>query len=118
MVMIGIMALHYDKTLWGEDVNEFRPERWENGPPHKYAYIPFAVGPRACIGREFTLIEQKITFVKLFQNFDFRRPDSVTAEPGYTTLKKENQKMVPFIDMDVEFKTNSAFVGIYSALEL
>mmetsp|Transcript_18641 Transcript_18641/g.46726 ORF Transcript_18641/g.46726 Transcript_18641/m.46726 type:complete len:363 (+) Transcript_18641:2-1090(+) len=118
MCMVGIMAVHYDKKLWGEDAYEFRPERWEQGPPHKYAFIPFAVGPRACTGREFTLIEQKITFVKLLQNFDFRRPENVIAEPGYTTLRKENQTMVPFIDMDVEFKTTSAFVGLFSAFEL
>merc|ERR1712190_145901 len=118
MVLIGIMAVHYDPKLWGEDAHVFRPERWENGPPHKYAFMPFAVGPRACTGREFTLIEQKITFVKLFQHFDFRRPDNVQAEEGYTTLKKENQTMVPFIDMDVEFKTTSAFVGLFSAFEL
>lgn len=112
------MAVHYDKKIWGEDAYEFRPERWENGTPHKYAFIPFAVGPRACTGREFTLIEQKITFVKLLQNFDFQRPEEVKAEAGYTTLKKDAQTMVPFIDMDVEFKTTSAFVGLFSAFEL
>merc|ERR1711972_882665 len=118
MCLIGIMAVHYDKKLWGEDAYEFRPERWEKGAPHKYAFMPFAVGPRACTGREFTLIEQKITFVKLFQHFDFRRPENVQAEKGYTTLKKENQTMVPFIDMNVEFKTTSAFIGVFSAFEL
>jgi len=118
MVLIGIMAVHYDKTIWGEDAHVFRPERWEHAPPHKYAFMPFAVGPRACTGREFTLIEQKVTFVKLLQHFDFKRPDNVTAEPGYTTLKKEDQTMPPFLDMDIEFKTTSAFVGLFSAFEL
>lgn len=118
MVMVGIMALHYDKKIWGEDVAEFRPERWENGPPHKYAFLPFASGPRACTGREFTIVEQKITFVKFFQSFDYRRPANVQAEPGYTTAKKETQTMAPFIDMDVEHKTTSAFVGLFSAFEL
>lgn len=117
-VLVSVMAVHYDKKLWGDDACEFRPERWENGPPHKYAFIPFASGPRACTGREFTVIEQKITFVKLFQQFDFRRPASVVAEEGYTTLKKENQTMVPFINMDVEYKNMSGFIGLYSAFEL
>merc|ERR1712117_139975 len=62
--------------------------------------------------------EKKLTFVKLFQHFDFRRPASVVAEEGYSTLKKENQTMVPFINMDVEYKTMSGFIGLYSAFEL
>ena len=34
-----------------------------HGLPHKFAFMPFSHGPRACIGREFTLLEQKITLV-------------------------------------------------------
>merc|ERR1711972_1210037 len=95
IVMVGIMAVHYDKKLWGEDAHEFRPERWENGLPHKYAFLPFASGPRACTGREFTVIEQKITLVKLFQHFDFRRPENVAAEEGYPTQKKRKPNNGP-----------------------
>ena len=36
-----------------------------HGPPHKFAFMPFSHGPRACIGREFTLLEQKITLASL-----------------------------------------------------
>mmetsp|Transcript_79601 Transcript_79601/g.201157 ORF Transcript_79601/g.201157 Transcript_79601/m.201157 type:complete len:428 (-) Transcript_79601:11-1294(-) len=117
-VAITVMALHYDKKIWGEDAEEFKPERWEQGPTHKYAFIPFATGPRACIGREFTMIEQKVTFVKLLQRFDFCRPDNVKAEEGYKTVKKEDIKYPPFINMDVEFKTTSTFVGLFSAFQL
>lgn len=118
LCLVSIMALHYDKNIWGEDACEFRPERWENGPPHKYAFLPFASGPRACTGREFTLVEQKITLVKFLQSFDYRRPDNVQAEPGYTTSLKKDQTMVPFLDMDVEYKRCSAFIGLFSAFEL
>merc|ERR1712113_400583 len=118
MCMVGIMAVHYDKSIWGEDAYEFRPERWEHPPPNKFAFIPFASGLRACTGREFTLIEQKITFVKLLQHFDFRRPDGVVAEEGYVTVKKEDQKYPPFLNMDIEFKQKTAFVGMFSAFEL
>uniref|UniRef100_A0A7S0FJV0 Cytochrome P450 n=1 Tax=Pyrodinium bahamense TaxID=73915 RepID=A0A7S0FJV0_9DINO len=117
-VLVNIMCLHYDRKLWGPDAHEFRPERWGQGQPHKYAFAPFAVGPRACTGREFTVIEQKITMVKLFQHFDFRRPAAVQPEEGYTTMKREEQAHPPFIDMDVEFKHRSAFVGLFSSFEL
>ena len=48
----NIMAIHYDPKLWGEDAATFRPERWQEAPREKFAFIPFALGPRACTGRE------------------------------------------------------------------
>eukprot|EP00490_Sorites_sp_Unknown_P000333 CAMPEP_0114664908 /NCGR_PEP_ID=MMETSP0191-20121206/29702_1 /TAXON_ID=126664 /ORGANISM="Sorites sp." /LENGTH=530 /DNA_ID=CAMNT_0001908369 /DNA_START=36 /DNA_END=1628 /DNA_ORIENTATION=- len=117
-VIINAMGMHYSKALWGEDAFEFRPERWEHGAPHRFAYIPFAVGPRACTGREFTVVEQKVTMVKFFQHFDLRRPAHAVPEPGYITVKAAEAKFPPFIDMDVEFKVRSAFVGMSSSFEL
>ena len=72
--------------LWGADVDEFKPERWEKGAPHKFAFMPFSHGPRACIGREFTLLEQKITLVKFFQNFDLEVAPNQQVE-SYSLLK-------------------------------
>ena len=46
------MAIHYDPKIWGEDAAMFRPERWQQAPREKFAFIPFALGPRACTGRE------------------------------------------------------------------
>ena len=53
------------RQVWGADAAVFKPERWENdgSPPHRFAYLPFASGARGCIGKEFSLIEQKIGLV-------------------------------------------------------
>lgn len=43
------LKLHTDKRLWGEDADEFKPERFseENFQKvHPYSYIPFMLGPR------------------------------------------------------------------------
>lgn len=47
--------LHHDATIWGDDVDDFCPERWlEKDSPQKSerdrAFHPFSLGPRACIG--------------------------------------------------------------------
>lgn len=51
---VGFLAyyLHRRKDLYGDDADEFRPERWE-GPELAnigWGYIPFHGGPRLCLG--------------------------------------------------------------------
>lgn len=60
----------------GDEMQGFQPERFLNGPAgsssrHPYAYIPFGVGPRKCIGHKFAMEEGIITLVRLMQNFNF-----------------------------------------------
>jgi len=117
-VLVNIMAIHYDPKLWGEDAATFRPERWQEAPREKFAFIPFALGPRACTGREFSVLEQKVTLVKLLQQFDFERPPQVQQKPGCTTITSEQMKHPPFISMDVETKQDTAFQGLFSSLVL
>ncbi|ODM87155.1 Methyl farnesoate epoxidase [Orchesella cincta] len=56
-VFSNLYAIHHDPTIWGEDVNEFRPERFlsedETRVIHHEALMPFSVGRRACIGEVF-----------------------------------------------------------------
>ncbi|XP_072045863.1 cholesterol 24-hydroxylase-like [Amphiura filiformis] len=36
-----------------------------------YAYFPFSLGPRSCIGQQFAMIEARVVLSKLLQNFEF-----------------------------------------------
>ncbi|KAJ8769619.1 hypothetical protein K2173_005222 [Erythroxylum novogranatense] len=63
-IAISTYAMARMTSVWGQDCNEFKPERWitENGsirhePPHKF--FSFNAGPRICPGKElgFTLIK-------------------------------------------------------------
>jgi cytochrome P450 len=48
--------MHRRKELFGEDVNEYRPERWLDGSLSNigYAYMPFLHGYRTCLGSMFS----------------------------------------------------------------
>lgn len=61
-------SLHRRKDLYGEDADEFRPERWENRRP-SWNYLPFSGGPRICVGQQLALIEASYTTIRLMQAF-------------------------------------------------
>nr|XP_016461468.1 PREDICTED: cytochrome P450 714C2-like [Nicotiana tabacum] len=73
---IDLVSMHHDKQLWGEDVNEFKPERFKDdmihgGCKHKMGYLPFGFGGRMCIGRNLTMMEFKVVLSLILTNFSF-----------------------------------------------
>jgi len=65
--------LHRDPTIWGDDVEAFDPERFtpeaEQGRPAN-AYKPFGTGQRACIGRQFAMLEATLVLGMVLQRFE------------------------------------------------
>ncbi|KAK5107427.1 hypothetical protein LTR62_001288 [Meristemomyces frigidus] len=78
-VMYTIHVTHRRKDLWGEDADEFKPERWVGRKPG-WEYLPFNGGPRICIGQQFALTEASYVVVRLLQRFD-------AIEPGVNELQ-------------------------------
>ena len=57
LVHWSLYAMHRRKDLYGEDAEEFKPERWLDQGEKKglrvgWEYLPFNGGPRICIGRK------------------------------------------------------------------
>ncbi len=80
-VILPIYALHRHHLLWDQP-DAFRPDRWQQGKPGRYAYLPFGDGPRICIGASFAIQEAVIVLATLLANFRFtavkgRRPEPV-----------------------------------------
>ena len=59
------------KNIYGPDANNFRPERRETGELTNvgWGYFPFNGGPRACLGKDFALMEVSFTLIRLLQEF-------------------------------------------------
>ena len=49
---------HRRPDLW-EDPTRFRPERFLDGAPEPYAFIPFGGGRRRCLGAAFATLEMR-----------------------------------------------------------
>ncbi|GMR46697.1 hypothetical protein PMAYCL1PPCAC_16892, partial [Pristionchus mayeri] len=60
MIMPDVWSLQMDKEVWGEDAEEFRPERWlEDAQRDRAAYLAFGEGPRICLGMKMAIVEAK-----------------------------------------------------------
>ncbi|MQM12530.1 hypothetical protein Taro_045448 [Colocasia esculenta] len=69
------------KQLWGEDAEEFRPERWldEKGvfqPESPFKFAAFQAGPRICLGKDFAYMQMKIFAAVLAHFFTFELRDA------------------------------------------
>lgn len=81
-IWIPVLAIHHSKELWGKDANEFNPQRFSNSKSFTSGrFIPFASGPRNCVGQSFALMETKIILAMLISKFSFTISDNYRHAP-------------------------------------
>jgi cytochrome P450 len=71
-VGLPIRQIQRDERFY-DDPEEFRPSRWDDDLRQElpdFAYAPFSGGPRVCIGRQFALLEAKLTLATIGREFD------------------------------------------------
>jgi cytochrome P450 len=96
-ILINAYAVHRRAEYWPRP-NEFDYTRWLRDPvtglkprlAHPFCYLPFAAGPRNCIGQNFAMLEAKVMLAMLIQRCHFE------LEPG--------QKIVPEIRLTMRPK--------------
>lgn len=92
-VVASIWLLHRSERHW-KDGARFRIGRFlPDGEASRKAdcYMPFGIGPRTCVGRQFAELECVITLAILLRNFDFRYAGIRPPEPVWKgTLRSSN----------------------------
>jgi unspecific monooxygenase len=95
IVFISPWVLHRHRRRWTEP-ERFDPARFLPGapPPDRFAYLPFGIGPRVCIGAQFALTEATLVLAAMVQTFHIERASSepvvpvaiVTTQPDHPPL--------------------------------
>lgn len=85
-----IPTLHRDPDIWGPDANEFKPERFANGVSSAckvpQAYIPFGLGARLCLGKNFAMVQLKFLLCIIISRFSFTLSPKYRHSPTYRMI--------------------------------
>ena len=83
-------SLHRHPEFW-PDPERFDPDRFDPNAGearHPFSYLPFAAGPRTCIGAGMAMLETQLVLAQILQRFKVRVvPDHPIETTGKVTLK-------------------------------
>jgi cytochrome P450 len=104
-ILINTYLIHRQEKYWPRPL-EFDYTRWMRDPvtglkpklAHPYCYLPFASGPRNCIGQHFALLEAKVILAMFVQRC-------------HLVLEPENQKIV--MDLRITLRPKN---GLFSKI--
>jgi len=91
VILIAPWLLHRHEKLW-RDPNAFVPSRFmpPEPAPDRFAYLPFGVGARVCIGAHFALVEATLALAKIIAAFRIELLDKEPVMPiGVVTTQPD-----------------------------
>ncbi|KAK5989576.1 Cytochrome P450 monooxygenase alnD [Cladobotryum mycophilum] len=94
LVIPALHHIHNNAALW-DNPAKFDPDRWDtervkNRPAG--SYVPFAAGPRGCIGFNFALQEVKVFLPKLVYRYKFSlvQDGPIEYDPYFQLIRPNN----------------------------
>lgn len=83
VIVSNIYSIHRDEKNW-ERANEFYPNRFILDPEllKSSKLLPFGLGPRSCIGKDFALMEMKLIVALFLLKFQVESPSNGGIDGG------------------------------------
>ncbi|XP_026729892.1 cytochrome P450 4C1-like [Trichoplusia ni] len=75
-VLVHIWGTHRNPQYWGDDADQFRPERFLETLKHPAAFIPFSYGPRNCLGYQYAMMSMKTAVATILRKYRISMPGS------------------------------------------
>src|SRR4029078_5415450 len=94
---VSILLLQYDPELYPPDPEAFPPERFLEGAPEPYTWVPFGGGVRRCLGAAFATLEMRVVISTVLSQVKLRAPrarSEATRFRGVTLLPSRGGEAV------------------------
>lgn len=85
LILVAPWTLHRHAAIY-PDPTRFDPERFAPANVEampKHAYIPFAIGPRICLGNAFALLQLRINLATILQRYRLRVAPGYAFQPSF-----------------------------------
>ncbi|KAI0520509.1 hypothetical protein KFK09_007985 [Dendrobium nobile] len=113
-VIVNIWKIHRDPHFWGEDAEEFKPERFLATEKEmndlyvrahdQFYYLPFGAGRRVCVGYAYGEKMAIYMLASLLHSFEWKLPENVTLDLqekfGTVLIKAQSLVLVPAARLD------------------
>lgn len=67
---VNFWSLNLDPAVFGPDPHVFNPDRWNAIKPKPKEFMPFGIGPRACLGKDKALADSGYLLMRLVERFE------------------------------------------------
>ncbi|XP_063616253.1 probable cytochrome P450 313a1, partial [Cydia splendana] len=98
-VILNIWATHRNPTFWGADAEQFRPERFLEGPlKHPSQFQPFSLPMRNCLGYNYAMMSMKTMLANMLRRYRILPPSHMDEHELQEPLKLSYDIMMRDID--------------------
>ena len=98
VIIISPWTTHRHPASWTNS-EKFEPERFlpDAPTPEKGTYLPFGIGPRMCIGKDFALLESVLLIARVAQSWNLK-PAGQTPIPKALVMVRPEGGLPMFIE--------------------